>query len=249
MNERRTAAEEGIRLAKRVATQAGVSRREAELLIEGGAVRVDGRVVEVPARRVQDAQQIEIAAGAQPQAVEAVTLLLHKPAGVAFDAPLPRLLVMARHSESDRSRRPPLQRHFAHQQCFTPLETGATGLLVFTQEARVERKLVEDAGVIENEVMVDVAGPVAPAMLQQLNRSPVIDGRAMVPAKVSIGREADGVTGLRFAVKGSWQGQIAQMCDQAGLRILAMRRIRVGRLTLSGLAPGEWRFMAPNERV
>ncbi|MGA0619641.1 S4 domain-containing protein, partial [Ligilactobacillus salivarius] len=34
--------QEGIRLAKRVAAQAGCSRREAELLIENGAVRVDG---------------------------------------------------------------------------------------------------------------------------------------------------------------------------------------------------------------
>ncbi|MDM0038436.1 RNA pseudouridine synthase [Variovorax sp. J22G21] len=240
---------EGIRLAKRVAALAGCSRREAELLIESGAVRVDGRVVEVPAHRVRDAQQVEIETGARPGAVEPVTLLLHKPAGIAFNAPLPKLLVMAQHSESERSQRPPLQRHFAGQHCFTPLETGASGLLVFTQELRVERKLVEDAGLIENEVMVDVAGPVDPRALHRLNQSPVIDGRAMLPAKVSIGREADGVTGLRFAVKGSWPGQIAQMCDMAGLRIVAMKRIRVGRLPLAGLAPGEWRFMAPNERV
>lgn len=241
--------EEGIRLAKRVAALSGLSRREAELLIENGAVRVDGRVVEVPAHRVRDAQQVEIAAGARPTVVEAVTLLLHKPAGIAFDAPLPKLLAIARHSENDRSQRPALQRHLANQQCFTPLEAGASGLLVFTQELRVERKLVEDAGLIENEVMVDIAGPVDARALHRLNQSPVIDGRAMLPAKVSVNREADGVTGLRFAIKGSWPGQIAQMCDGVDLRILAMKRIRVGRLVLAGLAPGEWRFMAPAERV
>ncbi|MET0543297.1 MAG: RNA pseudouridine synthase [Variovorax sp.] len=241
--------EEGIRLAKRVAALAGVSRREAELLIENGAVRVDGRVVEVPAHRVRDDQKVEVQPGARPTVVEAVTLLLHKPAGIAFDAPLAKLLDIARHSDSDRSQKPPLQRHLANQHCFTPLETGASGLLVFTQELRVERKLVEDAGVIENEVMVDVAGTVEPRALHRLNQSPVVDGRAMLPAKVSIGRQADGVTGLRFAVKGSWPGQIAQMCDGVDLRILSMKRIRVGRLPLAGLAPGEWRFMAPDERV
>jgi len=71
---------------KRVAAMANVSRREAELLIENGAVRVDGQVVEVPARRVRDEQQVEIASGARPVAVEPVTLLLHKPAGIPFDA-------------------------------------------------------------------------------------------------------------------------------------------------------------------
>jgi len=241
--------EEGIRLAKRVAAMANVSRREAELLIENGAVRVDGHVVEVPARRVRDAQQVEIATGARPVAIEPVTLLLHKPPGIAFDAPLEKLLIASKHSESDRSQRPPLQRHFAGQQCFTPLESGASGLIVFTQEPRVQRKLVEDAALIENEVMVDVAGLVDGAALHRLNQSPVIDGRAMLPAKVSIGRQAETRTGLRFAVKGSWPGQIAQMCDMAGLRILQMKRIRVGRLPLAGLEVGELRFMAPGERV
>ena len=37
--------DEGIRLAKRVAADMNCSRREAELLIENGAVRVDGERV------------------------------------------------------------------------------------------------------------------------------------------------------------------------------------------------------------
>ena len=48
--------EDGIRLAKRVAAQQGCSRREAELLIENGAVRVDGQVIEVPQVRVTPQQ-------------------------------------------------------------------------------------------------------------------------------------------------------------------------------------------------
>lgn len=70
---------EGIRLAKQVAAQRDCSRREAELLIENGAVRVDGRVVEVPGARVREGQRIEIDAAARPEPVQAVTLLLHKP--------------------------------------------------------------------------------------------------------------------------------------------------------------------------
>jgi 23S rRNA pseudouridine2604 synthase len=67
---------------------------------------------------------------------------------------------------------------------------------------------------------------------------------------VSIGRQSeDGErTGLRFAIKGSWPGQIAQMCDSVDLRILAMKRIRVGRVPLAGLAPGQWRYLLPHER-
>lgn len=238
----------GIRLAKRVAAQAGISRREAELLIENGAVHVDGKQVEVPQARVHPAQKVDIDPSAKPEPVQEVTLLLHKPPRIAFDAPPDRLLVPAQRSADDSSRRPTLQRHFAGQRCFTPLETGASGLIVFTQDPRIQRKLVEDAALMENELMVDVAGPVSPEMLHRLNQSPVVDGRAMWPAKVSVGRQTDKLTGLRFAMKGAWQGQIAQMCDAAGLRILAIKRIRVGRVPLAGLAPGAWRYLLPNER-
>jgi 23S rRNA pseudouridine2604 synthase len=97
----------------------------------------------------------------------------------------------------------------------TPLETGASGLVAYTQEFRIERKLQEDAGILEHEVMVDVAGTVSPEVLARFERS---------PARVSIGRQAeDGKqTGLRFALKGARPGQIAHLCDQMGLTIVAM---------------------------
>lgn len=240
--------DDGIRLAKRVAADTNCSRREAELLIENGAVRVDGKVVEVPQARVLAEQRVEIATGARPEPVQVVTILLNKPAGIAFDAPIPKLLMPAQRSEADESQRPTLQRHFANQHCFTPLEQGASGLIVFTQDPRIERKLVEDAGLMEYEVMVDVRGEVSPQALHRLNQSPVVDGRAMLPAKVSVNRQNEGVTGLRFAMKGAWPGQIAQMCDSVDLRILAMKRLRVGRVPLAGLAPGEWRYLLPHEK-
>ena len=162
--------EEGIRLAKRVAAMAGCSRREAELLIENGAVRIDGEPALLPQTRVQAHQQVEIEAGARPEPVLPVTLLLHKPAGTPTDN-AHRLLVPANHHEPERAGLRFLPRHVAAQRCMTPLETGASGLVVFTQEWRIERKLQEDAGILENEVMVDVAGPVGPDVLARLERA------------------------------------------------------------------------------
>ncbi|RZL54163.1 MAG: RNA-binding protein, partial [Variovorax sp.] len=144
--------DEGIRLAKRVAADTGCSRREAELLIENGAVRVDGQRVEVPQARVRDGQQVEVDRDARPEPVQVVTIVLNKPPKIAFDAPVARLLFADRRAADDTSQRPTLQRHFANQRCLTPLETGAGGLIVFTQDPRIERKLVEDAGLMECEV-------------------------------------------------------------------------------------------------
>lgn len=235
-NDNSSSEDEGIRLAKRVAAMAGVSRREAELLIENGTVRVDGVPALLPQSRVQPHQKVEIEAGAKPEPIVPVTLLLYKPAGMATDV-AHRLLVAANHHEPERAGQRFLPVHAKGQHCMTPLETGASGLVVYTQEFRIERKLQEDAGILEHEVMVDVAGTVSPEVLARLERS-----------RVSIGRQADAQTGLRFALKGARPGQIANICDSVDLRILAMRRIRIGRVPLAGLQPGQWRYLAPHER-
>ena len=241
---------EPVRLAKRVADMLECSRREAEQYIEGGWVRVDGTVVETPQFKVAD-HKIELDPQAKLAPITPVTLLLHKPAGYDFSGEgksASQLLQPTSRAGTDRSGMRVVQRHLLQQVCVTPLETAATGLLVFTQDYSVRRKLLEDAALVENEVMVEVQGDVQASALQGLNRARVIDGRAMLPAKVSINSQTGGVTGLRFAIKGSLPGQIAQMCDKAGLIILSIRRIRVGRVPLAGLASGQWRYLMPNER-
>lgn len=242
--------DEGMRLAKRVAELKACSRREAEQYIENGFVRVDGQVVETPQFRVtHQAVTIDPHATLLPQA--AATVLLHKPPGVETRAAL-QGITPAHRSKTDRAGTPLLQRQLATLTCETPLESGASGLLVFTQDWRVLRKLKEDAAFIEHEVMVEVRGAVSPDALQRLNRP--LPARGNMPAapptaKVSQSSQKGDTTGLRFAIKGPREGQIADLCASAGLEIVAMKRIRIGRVALTGLAVGEWRVMGDAERV
>ncbi|MGH8832566.1 MAG: hypothetical protein ACREXV_15985 [Polaromonas sp.] len=107
---------------------------------------------------------------------------------------------------------------------------------------------MDDAARVEHEVIVEVSGTLTPEALQRLNQAPVVDGRAMLPAKVSLNKQTEQVTALRLALKGVWPGQIAQMCAGAGLQVVAMKPIRVGRLPLASLPQGQWRYLLPYER-
>jgi 23S rRNA pseudouridine2604 synthase len=53
---------------------------------------------------------------------------------------------------------------------------------------------------------------------------------------------------LRFAFKGTHPGLIAYVCERAGLQIASMKRLRVGRVALSGLPEGQWRYLQDGER-
>jgi len=235
-----------IRLAKRVAELRACSRREAEQLIAGGWVRVDGAVVEEPQFRVTD-QRVEIDPGADPAQAEPVTLLLHKPPGHQSgdgDSPASLLLSAASLWPGDDTGLRPLKKHFTQLTACVPLETEASGLVVFTQDWRVARKLTEDDATLEHEVIVEVAGELIPHGLKRLNQGIAVDGRAPLAIKVSWQNE----TRLRVAVRGVRIGQITKMCEAVGLRVLSMKRIRLGRVPMGKLPVGQWRYLRADER-
>ena len=129
-----------------------------------------------------------------------------------------------------------------------PLEVGAGGLLVFTQDWRVARKLLEDAAVIEHELIVEVEGEVPADTLLRLNQGLSSDGHPLPRVKVSINSANEGKSKLRFAVKGTHPGLIAYLCERVGLKILSLKRIRVGRVLLTTLPIGQLRYLQPHER-
>jgi 23S rRNA pseudouridine2604 synthase len=237
---------DSIRLAKRVAELRTCSRREAEQFITGGWVRVDGIVVEEPQFRVTD-QRVEIDPQADLTQAEPVTLLLHKPPGyhsTADDPTASQLLGAATLWSEDASGIRPLKKHFTQLSLCVPLELSASGLVVFTQDWRVARKLTEDAATLEHEVIVEVAGEMAPNGLKRLNRGIPYNGRTPPAIKVSWQNE----TRLRVALKGAQPGQIAHLCEAVGLQVLSMKRIRLGRVPLGKLPPGQWRYLREDER-
>jgi 23S rRNA pseudouridine2604 synthase len=117
-------------------------------------------------------------------------------------------------------------------------------LAVLTQDFRVSRKLADDANSIEQEYVVEVAGELSAEGLQSLNHGLSFNGKALAPAKVSWQNE----TRLRFALKGVQPGQIVHMCRCVGVEVRLMKRLRIGRVSMSKLTQGQWRYMAGYER-
>lgn len=235
-----------VRLAKRVAGLARCSRVEAEQYIKGGWVRVDGRVVEDPAHPVST-EAVALDPAAQLEAAEPATVLLHKPAG--YDAisganPAAALVQPDSRWSEDASGVRFLQRHFHRLTPLMPLDAEASGLMVLTQDGRVRRRLSEDRDDIEQEFVVEVSGDIAPYGLQRLCHGLGYGGRRLPPCKVSWQNEIR----LRFAIKGVQGGQLRDMCAQVGLDVVAIRRLRIGRVPLARMPVGRWRYLPVGER-
>jgi 23S rRNA pseudouridine2604 synthase len=238
---------ESVRLLKRVAEQFSCSRSEAEQYIAGGWVSVDGVIVEVPGSRVEVQQIVTLADNASLVPLAPVTILLHKPAGLdaRIDGAAALESIIAENKVADdRSGIRFLQRHRLGLNLTLPLEAEASGLLVLTQDWHVSRKLGEDADRVETEYVVEVSGDLVPDGLKVLNSGLSFSGKRPAAIKVSWQNE----TRLRFAIKGVQPGQISHMCKAVGLTVIAMKRIRVGRVPMASLPVGQWRYLIGYER-
>ncbi len=230
------------RLDKYLAAQLQCSRAQAQQYIEGGWVSVDGVVVETPQTMVAG-QQVSLADEASSEAAEPATLLLNKPAGVATDQVL-ALLDAGNRFEEDASGVRPLRRHLLRLEMPMPLDTEANGLVVLTQDWRVRRHLLESGAALEQEYMVDVEGDASPWALPRLTHGLSYQGRALPACKVSWQSEQR----LRFAIKDVRPGQLQHMCGEVGLQATQLRRLRIGRIGLSRMPEGQWRYLAPGQR-
>lgn len=247
------------RLAKRLAAQLPCSRQQAEQYIVGGWVWVDGAVVQEPMARVHAGQAVVLDAKAKLGVVGAVTLLWHKPAGQDVDvgqtwlpdAVANELFALTNRFKGDRSGVRVLMAHRHKLRAVAALPAQMSGLMVLTQDAGVFEKIANTASQIEHEWLVQVAPD--PALAQQARREAVLhalagplffDGRLVSRARASWQSELH----LRLAIKGYLPEQVAYLCQRAGVALVAVRRLRVGRMALAGLPVGQWRYLMPYER-
>ena len=246
------------RLNKRMAELGLCSRREADDWIARGWVRVNGQTAVMGLQVAPDAR-IEVDAQAKGQQQRQVTLLLHKPigyvSGQAEDGHQPAVVLVQQrnHWNGDASRlrfAPPQLRGLAPA---GRLDIDSTGLLVLTQDGRIARQLIGEDGGMEKEYLVRVAyGNVAAAVQQafpaadlaKLRHGLSLDGQPLKPARVDWQNPEQ----LRFVLTEGKKRQIRRMCELVNLKVVGLKRVRIGRVMLGALPPGQWRYLAPPER-
>ena len=247
------AAADGIRLSKMMAERGLASRREADEWIEAGWVKVDGQMA-VLGQRVGPEVRIDIDPLARQQQALRVTVLLHKPmgfvSGQAEDGyqPASVLFTAANRWAEDTL---PLKWHHGHVRHLAPagrLDIDSTGLLVLTQDGRIAKQLIGEDSRVEKEYLVRVRhvhpGPLPPDAMRALQHGLWLDDRPLRPARVSWANEDQ----LRFVLREGRKRQIRRMCEQVGLEVLGLKRVRIGSVALGKLPAGQWRYLRPDER-
>jgi 23S rRNA pseudouridine2604 synthase len=236
-----------VRVSKLLADRGMCSRREADDWISRGWVLVDGQPA-VIGMKAFAGQAITLLPEAVREQESLVTILLNKPIGYVSGQPEPGkepavALITAETRFADPGG-PPLRP--GHLRGLAPagrLDIDSTGLLVFTQDGRMARKLTGDQGLIEKEYLVRVRGQTGRDELARLRHGLELDGQPLRPARV----EWINADQLRIVLNEGRKRQIRRMCDAIGLQVVGLKRVRIGRIMLGKLPEGQWRFLRPGE--
>jgi 23S rRNA pseudouridine2604 synthase len=243
-----------VRLSKRMSELGLASRREADEWIAKGWVRVDDRVVSELGSRVMPDQRITVDARASSQQAQKVTVLLNKPVGYvsgqAEDGYEPAVVLVtpANQWREDRSGIRFLREHVRGLAPAGRLDIDSIGLLVLTQDGRIAKQLIGADSDIEKEYLVRVqmieGGRLPDDKLALLRHGLELDGEPLRPAQVEWVNEDQ----LRFVLKEGKKRQIRRMCEAVGLKVLGLKRVRIGGVVLGDLPPGQWRYLRGDER-
>lgn len=242
-----------MRLSKRMSELGLASRREADEWISKGWVRVDGQVVDELGSRVTPDQVITLDSRAKTAQKLKVTVLIHKPVGYvsgqAEDGYEPAS-VLVTHQNQWRDDRSGVRLIHAHLRGLAPagrLDIDSVGLLVLTQDGRIAKQLIGQDREIDKEYLVRVQradGRVIPETDLALLRAGLeLDGEPLLPAVV----ERVNADQLRFVLREGKKRQIRRMCEAVGLTVLGLKRVRIGRVMLGDLPPGQWRYLRDDE--
>jgi len=232
---------ESIRLDKRFVELFDCSRGDAVKYIQGGWVLVNGEVEERPQFKVQD-EKIELHEDATLEAIEPVTLLLSLPDGFDTDdaTAMQQLISAESHYEEDYSGVHMLNKHFYDLKPAAPLQNDASGLMVYSKDWKVLRTLLENNKKKQEEYIVEFSDEFTPDTLERLNELANNCEPTWSKFKASMQSEKR----MRMVIEFEHPEQIKTLCQRVNLTVVAMKRIRIGRVSLKKLPAGQWRYLS-----
>lgn len=227
------------RLHKFLARAGVASRRQGEILIREGRVKVDGLVVDTVGVCI-DPEKVQVTVDGRPvlPPAQVRTVMLHKPAGYVSTMADPQ----GRRKVTDllagqEERLFPIGR----------LDYDATGLLLLTNDGELANRLMHPRYKVPKTYRVTVAGQFDQAARKRLLAGVVLDGRPTIPVQVQVLKISPDRSVLEMTIREGRYHQVKRMCTQVGHPVLKLKRIAYGPLRLGRLGPGAWRDLSREE--
>jgi len=209
-------------------TQAGVcSRRQADQLIKEGRVLINNQKASL-GDQVAESDQVKVSGKIIKPVSQKIYLAYHKPVGVICTTDL---------SKKDNI----MERVQVRERVFPVgrLDVESSGLILLTNDGDWANKLMHPKFEHQKEYLVTVDKALAAEYLEKLKRGVrLAEGLAKADQIKKIGEKDFLIT-----IHQGWNRQIRRMAEKAGLNVVALKRVRIGKFKLGNLRPDEWKYL------
>ena len=216
---------------KFIAATGVCSRREADKMLDGGRVSLNGRTAK-RGNRVEAGDTVLLDGrpiGAKP---DTVYLALHKPAGITCT--------------TDRRDRTNIIDFVNYPERIFPigrLDKPSTGLILLTNDGDIVNKILRVENAHDKEYLVTVDKAVDKTFVNSMAGGlPILD-TVTKPCEV----EKIGKKKFRITLTQGLNRQIRRMCEFLGYEVRTLHRSRIMNVRLGKLPVGEWRELRADE--
>jgi len=235
----RKSEDQGIRLNKYIANAGICSRREADTLIQNGAISVNGQIITQMGYRVNPGDSVLF--GDQRLINEQkVYVLLNKPKDyiTTSDDPQSRKTVMDLVRNACRERVFPVGR----------LDRNTTGLLLFTNDGDLAKKLTHPKHRVRKIYHAELDKPLTKADMDQIARGIKLDDDSFVkPDDIAYVEKSDSKKEVGIDIHSGQNRVVRRIFEQLGYKVTRLDRVVFAGLTKKDLPRGKWRFLTEKE--
>ena len=220
-------------LNKYISDSGFCSRREADKYIEECRVTINGRDAQ-KGNRVQEGDVVLVDGEPIRKKKTAVYIMLNKPKGVTCTT-----------DTKDKTNIVDFVNYKTRIFPIGRLDKLSEGLIFLTNDGDIVNKILRAGNGHEKEYVVTTETPIDSQFINNMRNGVRILGT--LTNKCFVKQEGD--NRFRIILTQGLNRQIRRMCETLGYRVTSLKRIRIMNITLSGLAPGKWRYFSPVEML
>lgn len=223
-----------MRLNKYLAQCGVCSRRDADKLIEQGKVLVNGQVAGM-GQQVEETDTVSIGKKILQGKRSCKVLAFYKPVGVTCTERDPhaekKIMDLIHYSE---------RLTYAGR-----LDKDSEGLILLTNDGDLINAMMRGANRHEKEYIVKTDREITPDFLDKMRNGVYLKELDITTRECRI--EKTGKYTFQIILTQGVNRQIRRMCEACGVKVKALKRIRVMNILLGDLKPGEWREITGEE--
>ena len=231
-----------MRINQYIAMAGVCSRRQADRLVQAGAVYVNGERAEV-GKQLYPLDEVTVG-GMKIELPERLTVFAYyKPRGIACtnaDPHIPRIHTLSYVIEHELKL--PVRVFYAGR-----LDMDSEGLLLLTNDGRLSQSLMRGVSAHEKEYIVTVDKPVTTEFIRTMSHGIYLEELDITTRPCLVLPDKNDPETFFITLTQGLNRQIRRMCASLDYRADRIKRIRILNIKLGNMQPGDCRELMPDE--